>query len=115
MSSADQDVKGASQGGAGMHLPPKNHELRKEEELELHGAPLTVNLTLPDGSKESHQIKVATEVGYVKLLVASKHQVSVNKVSFSFNGAPMIDPMSFIDHAGVRPPAIEVAVEFKTS
>lgn len=96
----------------GLTLPPKNDELKKQEEAALHGSDLTLKLLLPDGSTEIMQVKNSTEVGYVKLVLSQKKGVAVHQICLSFGGKPMIDPMSLCDHPGVEPPEVEVKVEF---
>lgn len=96
----------------GLTLPPKNDELKKQEEAALQGSDLTLKLLLPDGSTETMKVKNSTEVGYVKLVLSQRKGVGVQQVSLSFDGKPMIDPMSFCDHPGVEPPEVEVKVEF---
>ncbi|CEM14892.1 unnamed protein product [Vitrella brassicaformis CCMP3155] len=101
----------ASEGTGGLALPPKNEELRKQEEEALHGANITVQLQLPDGSSDDMVLPVSKEVGYVKLMLSQKLEIPYNKISLYFKDKPMIDPMSFCDHPGVAPPIVTVRVE----
>uniref|UniRef100_A0A0G4IAN6 Ubiquitin-like domain-containing protein n=1 Tax=Chromera velia CCMP2878 TaxID=1169474 RepID=A0A0G4IAN6_9ALVE len=101
----------ADQSGAGIVLPGRNEELKKKEAEIIEGAPLTVNLSMPDGSVDTLEITVSKEVGYVKALLSQKLGVAYQKLNLKFDGRNMIDPMSFIDHKGVKPPSIDVKVE----
>lgn len=57
------------------------------------------------------QLKNSTEVGYLKNLIVRDHQKAFNSFDLKFEGKKLIDPMSFVDHAGVAGRAtITVAV-----
>lgn len=60
------------------------------------------------------QVKESNEVGYVKLLLADKCGVKANRIALLFNGKQLIDPMSLCDHEGVKPPGIDIDVQFIT-
>eukprot|EP00922_Rhytidocystis_sp_ex-Travisia-forbesii_P019052 GHVS01028275.1.p1 GENE.GHVS01028275.1~~GHVS01028275.1.p1 ORF type:complete len:104 (+),score=21.81 GHVS01028275.1:257-568(+) len=98
----------------GLTIPPKNDELKKEEEAALHGADLRLNLKMPDESIEVMQIKSSTEVGYVKNLLKVKYGTPVPNITLVWKGKTLIDPMSFCDYPGLEPPEVEIVVEFRT-
>eukprot|EP00386_Alphamonas_edax_P012898 GDKI01040017.1.p2 GENE.GDKI01040017.1~~GDKI01040017.1.p2 ORF type:complete len:106 (-),score=49.74 GDKI01040017.1:253-570(-) len=103
----------AQSGSGGLHMPARNEELREKEQQQLHGAALKVKLHLPDGKMEELQITVSKEVGYVKAWLAQRLGLQYNKLVLTYNGRPLIDPMSFCDHPGVTPPELDVNVEIK--
>lgn len=96
----------------GLTLPPKNEDLKKQEEAALHGKDLTLNLNFEDGKRECMKVKNSTEVGYVKLMLSQTCKVPVKNIAFHFKGKLMIDPMSFCDHQGVDTNEISIEVRF---
>ncbi|EAK90218.1 hypothetical protein [Cryptosporidium parvum Iowa II] len=96
----------------GLSLPPKNDELRREENESLKGESLTLRLNFKDldGIVEELSVNSSTEVGFVKLLIAKSKNVQAKDIRIFHNGKNMINPMSLCDHPGVSPPSVDVDV-----
>ena len=96
----------------GLNLPPKNDKLKKEENESLRGEDMILRLHFKDSEQcvEEMITKSSTEVGFIKLQIASSKGVSAKEIKILHNGKEMINPMSLCDHAGVSPPSADLDV-----
>mmetsp|Transcript_48460 Transcript_48460/g.75677 ORF Transcript_48460/g.75677 Transcript_48460/m.75677 type:complete len:103 (+) Transcript_48460:96-404(+) len=58
---------------------------------------IKINITLPDGSNEEMEVDKGQTVEYVRAYLHEHLGVPFTASALTFNGRPMVDPMSLVD------------------